>query len=68
MKQILPQGKSLAPVILGREMWAANFPGQVGKVNFRNNDNNINGNNTFVVVIIIIFIVSCCCCCCCCYS
>ena len=50
MKNILPQGKSLAPIILGREMWEYNFPHKRETVQFRenvlqSNNNTINGNN-----------------------
>lgn len=34
-KHILPQGKSLAPIILGREMWEQLFPSRNGTVKFK---------------------------------
>lgn len=35
MKMILPQGKSLAPVVLGKEFWERSFPEKKGTVQFR---------------------------------
>ena len=35
MIHILPQGKSLSPVVLGRDLWEKTFPAKKGSVNFK---------------------------------